>query len=114
MSITLSVLLHAALLGALVYCWMLFRHPPQPAPTLAIEARVPEHARQADLRQPAIAVARRQFEGRPRGESLEEDLFALIAAELRGLRQYRGYLRPVLEALSPIARAEASPEGRQS
>jgi colicin import membrane protein len=39
-SITLSVLLHAALLGALVYGWMLFRRPPQPAPTLAIEARV--------------------------------------------------------------------------
>ena len=40
MSITLSVLLHAALLGALVYGWMLFRRPPRPAPTLAIEARV--------------------------------------------------------------------------
>ena len=60
----------------------------------------------------ALGEARRQFEGRPRGESLEEDLFALIAAELRGLRPHRGYLRPVLEtALSPLARAEASPEG---
>jgi colicin import membrane protein len=39
-SIALSVLLHAALLGALVYGWMLFRPPPRPAPTLAIEARV--------------------------------------------------------------------------
>jgi colicin import membrane protein len=39
-SITLSVLLHAALLGALVYGWLLFRHPPRPAPTLAIEATV--------------------------------------------------------------------------
>ena len=39
-SITLSVLLHAALLGALVYGWLLFRQPPRPAPTLAIEARV--------------------------------------------------------------------------
>src|SRR6516225_12196361 len=39
-SITLSVLLHAALLGALVYGWLLFRRPPRPAPTLAIEARV--------------------------------------------------------------------------
>ena len=60
----------------------------------------------------ALGAARRQFEGRPRGESLEEDLFALIAAELRALRPHRGYLRPVLEtALSPMARAEASPEG---
>jgi colicin import membrane protein len=39
-SITLSVLLHTALLGALVYGWLLFRRPPRPAPTLAIEARV--------------------------------------------------------------------------
>ena len=60
----------------------------------------------------ALGEARRQFDGRPRGESLEEDLFALIAAELRALRPHRGYLRPVLEtALSPMARAEASPEG---
>jgi AcrR family transcriptional regulator len=47
-----------------------------------------------------------------RGESLAEDLFALIASELRGLRPHRAYLKPVLEtALSPIARAEASPDG---
>jgi len=39
-SIALSVLLHAALLGALVYGWLWFRSPPRPAPTLAIEARV--------------------------------------------------------------------------
>jgi colicin import membrane protein len=39
-SIALSVLLHAALLAAVVYGWMLFRQPPRPAPTLAIEARV--------------------------------------------------------------------------
>jgi len=60
----------------------------------------------------ALGTARRHFEGRPPGESLEEDLFALIAAELRALRPHRGYLRPVLEtALSPMARAESSPEG---
>ncbi|HVN45532.1 MAG TPA: cell envelope integrity protein TolA [Steroidobacteraceae bacterium] len=40
MSIALSVLLHAALLGALLYGWLRFRQPPRPAPTLAIEARV--------------------------------------------------------------------------
>jgi colicin import membrane protein len=39
-SIALSVLLHAALAGLLVYGWMLFRQPPRPAPTLAIEATV--------------------------------------------------------------------------
>jgi colicin import membrane protein len=41
-SITLSVLLHGALLAALVYGWLLFRQPPRPAPTLAIEAKVIE------------------------------------------------------------------------
>jgi colicin import membrane protein len=40
LSIALSVLLHAALLGLLVYGWMLYRQPPPPAPTLAVEARV--------------------------------------------------------------------------
>lgn len=60
----------------------------------------------------ALGESRREFEAGPRGESLEEDLFGLIAAELRGLRPHRGYVRPVLEtALSPMARAEASPEG---
>jgi len=39
-SIALSVLLHGALLAALVYGWLLFRHPPPPKPTLAIEATV--------------------------------------------------------------------------
>jgi AcrR family transcriptional regulator len=60
----------------------------------------------------ALVAARRQSEGRPRGGSLEEDLFALIADELRALRPHRGYLRPVLEtALSPLALAEASGDG---
>jgi colicin import membrane protein len=39
-SITLSVLLHGALLAALVYGWLLFRKPTRPTPTLAIEAQV--------------------------------------------------------------------------
>ena len=39
-SIGLSLLLHAALLAAVVWGWLLFRRPPRPAPTLAIEATV--------------------------------------------------------------------------
>jgi colicin import membrane protein len=39
-SIALSVLLHGALVAALVYGWLLFRRAPQPRPTLAIEATV--------------------------------------------------------------------------
>ena len=60
----------------------------------------------------ALETARGEAEGRPRGDSMEEDLFALIATELRNLRPHRGYLRPVLEtAMSPMTRAEAGPEG---
>jgi colicin import membrane protein len=40
-SIALSVLLHAALLGALVYGWLMYRRP-APRPTLSIEATVVE------------------------------------------------------------------------
>ena len=36
----LAILLHALLLVAAVYGWMLFRSPPRPTPTLAIEATV--------------------------------------------------------------------------
>ena len=36
----LSVLLHGALIGALVYGWWSFRNPPPPPPTLAIDATV--------------------------------------------------------------------------
>jgi colicin import membrane protein len=39
-SAALSVLLHGALIGALVYGWWVFRHPPKPEPTLAINATV--------------------------------------------------------------------------
>ncbi len=60
----------------------------------------------------AMELAHRDFEKQIRKESLAEDLFALIAAELRRLRPLRAFLRPVLEeALSPMVRAEVSPEG---
>jgi AcrR family transcriptional regulator len=60
----------------------------------------------------SLAEARRQLDVGARRESLEEDLFALISAEIRGLRPHRGYVRPVLEsALSPMARATADREG---
>jgi AcrR family transcriptional regulator len=53
----------------------------------------------------ALAEARVGFRARRRrGDSLEEDLFALVAAELRALRPHRNYLGPVLEtALAPLA-----------
>jgi AcrR family transcriptional regulator len=53
----------------------------------------------------ALAEARVGFRARRRhGDSLEEDVFALVAAELRALRPHRNYLGPVLEAaLGPLA-----------
>jgi AcrR family transcriptional regulator len=61
----------------------------------------------------AIDRAHRELDRHRRvGESLEEDLFAIVAAELRALRPHRGYIRPVLEtALCPLARASGSPLG---
>ena len=46
------------------------------------------------------------------GESLAEDLFALIAVELRHLKRFRTLLKAVLEAaLGPTVQAGSSPEG---
>ena len=61
----------------------------------------------------ALGEARDAYDRKRRGdESLEEDLFAFIAAGLRSLKPLRGCLRPVLEgALSPLAACSAAPEG---
>jgi AcrR family transcriptional regulator len=60
----------------------------------------------------ALEAAHDEFEERSRGDSLAEDLFALIALELRRLKPIRALLRPVLEtALSPMVKSVASPEG---
>jgi len=70
------------------------------AMTLVAEALAPGH--QDDTKKP------------PPGASLEEDLFAFLAAQLRRLKPHRSYLQPVLErALSPFAHASAAPEGEQ-
>jgi AcrR family transcriptional regulator len=61
----------------------------------------------AALAADALSQAHRQFEkaqARRGSQSLEEQLFTLIATELRFLRPHRNYLAPVLEtALSPLA-----------
>jgi colicin import membrane protein len=73
-SIGLSLLLHAALVGALVWGWLLFRHPPRPAPTLAIEATVVDARTLKGTQQPALrppaappAVPEPQPEPEPEG-----------------------------------------------
>jgi colicin import membrane protein len=68
-SIALSVLLHGALLAALVYGWLLYRKPPRPAPTLAIEATVVDaralRGTPQPTPQPAPAAAPPQTEPQP-------------------------------------------------
>jgi AcrR family transcriptional regulator len=61
----------------------------------------------------ALAEAHDSSTRKRRGdESLEEDLFALIAAGLRALKPLRGCLRPVLErALSPLATSATDADG---
>jgi colicin import membrane protein len=49
----LALLLHGLLLAAAVYGWMLFRTPPRPAPTLAIEATVVDARTVAGAQRPA-------------------------------------------------------------
>jgi colicin import membrane protein len=69
LSIALSVLLHGALLAALVYGWLLYRKPPRPAPTLAIEATVVDaralRGTTQPTPQPAPAAAPPQTEPQP-------------------------------------------------
>ncbi len=59
----------------------------------------------------AMALAHGEFQEQTRGESLAEDLFALIATELRRLKPHRALIRPVLEvALGPMVASTTSPE----
>jgi AcrR family transcriptional regulator len=59
----------------------------------------------------AVAGAHDEFAERSCGESLDEDLFGLIALELRRLKPFRTILRPVLEtALGPMSQSGALPD----
>jgi len=59
----------------------------------------------------AMDQAHGDFEAHRPGESLAEDLFALIAVELRHLKPFRPLLKAVLEAaLGPTVQAGSSPE----
>jgi AcrR family transcriptional regulator len=61
----------------------------------------------------ALTVAEEEYlQSTHKPESLEEDLFAFIAMQLRHLKPHRTYLEPVLEtALSPIANSAAASQG---
>jgi AcrR family transcriptional regulator len=60
----------------------------------------------------ALAKARCTFIAQPTDASLEEELFALVAAELRQLRPLRTFIAPILETvLSPLAAARHNGDG---
>jgi AcrR family transcriptional regulator len=61
----------------------------------------------------SLSEARAEFQGRRRGnETLDELLFAHVAAGLRSLRPHRGYVAEVLNtSLGPLAKTPASGEG---
>ena len=59
-----------------------------------------------------LAKARRDFAARTIDGQLEEQLFALVAAELRQIKPLRKFLRPLLEtSLSPLAAAQQNDTG---
>ena len=65
----------------------------------------------AALAKEGLAKAHAAAEKQPVAETLEEDLFTLVAAELRQLRPLRKFITPVLEtALSPLASATQNGE----
>ena len=67
------------------------------------------------LAEEGLAKAQAAAAKQPAAETLEEDLFALVAAELRQLRPLRKFIGPVLEtALSPLATATAAANGEAS
>jgi AcrR family transcriptional regulator len=63
------------------------------------------------LAEEGLAKAQAAAAKQPAAETLEEDLFALVAAELRQLKPLRKFIGPVLEtALSPLATAAMNGE----
>ena len=63
------------------------------------------------LAEEGLAKAQTAVAKQPAAETLEEDLFALVAAALRQLRPLRKFIGPVLEtALSPLATAAVNGE----
>jgi AcrR family transcriptional regulator len=66
----------------------------------------------ASLAAEALAKARCTFIGRAMEASLEEELFGLVAAELRQLKPLRTFITPILETvLSPLAAARRDGDG---
>jgi AcrR family transcriptional regulator len=68
----------------------------------------------ASLAAEALAKVHNERVRQASEESLEEGLFALVAAELRQLKPLRKFLKPLLEtSLSPLAAADRSTAGER-
>jgi len=106
-SITLSVLLHTALLGALAYGWLLFRRPPRPAPTLAIEAHVVDARSVPGVVQPAPPQAPPESVGppQPTSEELEQREQQRQQEEAAAAEQQRAAEQAAAEAAAAAAAA---------
>jgi AcrR family transcriptional regulator len=62
------------------------------------------------LAEEALVKARAEFARRAVNAQLDEELFALVAAELRQLKPLRKFILPLLEiSLSPLATVESGP-----
>ena len=116
MSITLSVLLHTALLGALAYGWLLFRRPPRPAPTLAIEAHVVDARSVPGVVQPAPPQAPPESVGppQPTSEELEQREQQRQQEEAAAAEQQRAAEQAAAAAAAAAeARAAAESKARE-
>jgi len=115
-SITLSVLLHTALLGALAYGWLLFRRPPRPAPTLAIEAHVVDTRSVPGVVQPAPPQAPPESVGppQPTSEELEQREQQRQQEEAAAAEQQRAAEQAAAAAAAAAeARAAAESKARE-
>ena len=107
-SIGLSVLLHGALLAALVYGWLLYRQPPRPAPTLAIEATVVDARAVRGVPRPAPPQPPPPAPPAPPTES--EGPPQPTAAELAQREQQRHQVEAAAEAEQRAAEVKAAEE----
>jgi colicin import membrane protein len=115
-SITLSVLLHTALLGALAYGWLLFRRPPRPAPTLAIEAHVVDARSVPGVVQPAPppqAPPESVGPPQPTSEELVQREQQRQQEEAAAADQQRAAEQAAAEAAAAEARAAAERKARE-
>jgi colicin import membrane protein len=115
-SITLSVLLHTALLGALAYGWLLFRRPPRPAPTLAIEAHVVDARSVPGVVQPAPppqAPPESVGPPQPTSEELVQREQQRQQEEAAAAEQQRAAEQAAAEAAAAEARAAAERKARE-